>query len=71
VTEKPSRLITTSKLYQTTAVLHLMIPLLVLCGALAILAIFLIVRAIVHLRHYDRLLTELKRGHPTLGQWLD
>ena len=48
-----------------------MIPLLALCGALAALAVFLILRVLTHLRHYDRLLSELKRQDPTLGQWLD
>jgi hypothetical protein len=66
-----SLLIATSKLYQTTQVLHLMIPLLVLCGVLAVVAIFLIVRSLAHLRHYDRLLSELKRRDPALGRLLD
>jgi hypothetical protein len=63
-----SLLIATSKLYQSQAVWHLMIPLLVLCAGLIVLSIVLVVRALRNLRRYDRLLHELKLRHPVLSE---
>ncbi|MCP5536880.1 MAG: hypothetical protein H7A51_11700 [Akkermansiaceae bacterium] len=66
-----SLLIATAKSYQDQSVIHLLLPLLIICAALIVLAIFLIAQAIRHLRHYEQLLYELKKSHPVLGKLID
>ena len=61
-------LIATVKSYQSEKVGHLMIPVLIICAALILLAVALIIRALIHLHHYDRLLRELKKQHLVLGK---
>ena len=64
-------LIATAKSYQNEAILHLLIPALCICAGLILLAVILIVRALLHLRHYDQLLHQLKKAHPLLGSLID
>lgn len=66
-----SALIATSKLYDVADIIHLLIPLLVLCAGLVVLAIFLIVRSLVHLRRYDGIILKLKRSHGKLAEFID
>jgi len=66
-----SLLIATARLYQNESILHLLLPLLVICGALITLSVYLIVLALRHLHHYDQLLRELKKAHPILGSLID
>src|SRR5438093_6811479 len=58
-----SVLIATSKYYDVLKVLHFLVPLLALNAALIGLAAYLILHAIVRIRHYDRQIKELKRQH--------
>src|ERR1035437_10811279 len=51
-----SVLITTSKLYQIHEVLHLLVPLPFLNFGLVVLGVYLITRAVRHIRHYDCLI---------------
>ena len=51
--------------------MHLLIPVLIVCGGLIILSVYLIVRALRHIYRYDRLLDELRRGNPTLGKLIN
>ena len=64
-------LIATFKLYQDSPIQHLIIPLLIICGALVILAIYLIARALMNISHYDKLLHELKKDHEILKDLMD
>jgi uncharacterized membrane protein YidH (DUF202 family) len=65
-----SLLVATSKYYEPSRVLHLLLPLLALSAALAILGAFLVVRSIRHIRRYDRLILRLKREHSILAEYL-
>jgi hypothetical protein len=66
-----SALIATSRLYDAVEVVHLLVPLLVFCVGLALLAVFLIVKSLIRLRHYDRVIRELKRSHSRLSAFID
>ena len=66
-----SVLITTSKYYNIGQVLHFLLPLLVLCGLLVVLGVYLVGRAIVKLRHYDRMIKTLKSRHGQLREFVD
>ena len=66
-----SVLIATSRFYETSAVLHWLVPLLLLNAALVLLGTYLIVTAIRRIRHYNRLIDEFKRRNTRLAQLLD
>ena len=66
-----SVLIATSKYYNVLQVIHLLVPLLVLCAGLVILGSYLIIRSINRIRHYDRLIFELKREHSKIAEFID
>jgi uncharacterized membrane protein YidH (DUF202 family) len=55
-----SILIATSKYYNPGKVLHLLIPVLLICLGLVVLAIYLIVRAVKKLQAAEHLINELK-----------
>jgi uncharacterized membrane protein YidH (DUF202 family) len=55
-----SVLIATSKYYDIIYVLHLMIPLGILIFALIVFGTYLIISSIIRMRHYDRLINEIK-----------
>jgi uncharacterized membrane protein YidH (DUF202 family) len=61
-----SVLIATSKSYQLHAVLHWLVPLLLLNVGLIALGIYLITHAFRRIHHYDRLIDEFKRKHSRL-----
>jgi len=66
-----SVLIATSKFYNFSNVLHLIIPLFILCVILILLGFYLIIRAIIKIRHYDRIINDLKRKHNSLSEIID
>jgi uncharacterized membrane protein YidH (DUF202 family) len=66
-----SVLIATSKSYELHQVIGWLVPLLALNLGLVALGIYLIARAIAHIRHYDRLIDKLKRKHGKLAELLD
>lgn len=55
-----SVLIATSKYYDVVQVIHLLVPLLVVCAGVVVLDSYLIIRSINRTRQYDRLIFELK-----------
>jgi uncharacterized membrane protein YidH (DUF202 family) len=65
-----SLLIATSRYYDVVHVLHLILPLAVLCVALLVLGTHLVVRALRQLRNYDRLIHRLKTQHSKIGKFL-
>lgn len=65
-----SVLIATSRSYHLLDVLQWLVPLLLLNLGLVVLAVYLVVRALRKLRHYDRLIQEFKRKHSRLQQLL-
>ena len=66
-----SVLVATSKYYQPDHVLHFLIPLLLLNGALVALGCFLVFHSVKRIRHYDRSIKELKRKHSAIAPFLD
>ncbi len=66
-----SVLIATSRQYEAAAVLHWLVPLLLLNGGLIVLGTYLIATAIRRLRHYNRLIDEFKRRNTRLARLLD
>lgn len=64
-------LIATSRYYEVLKVLPLIIPLGVILAALIVLGNYLIIRALRHIHHYDRLIVQLKTCHSKLSRFLD
>ena len=65
-----SVLVATSKSYQTTEVLHWLVPLVLLNIGLVGLGVYLITIAVRRIRRYDRLREELKLKHGRLRELL-
>jgi uncharacterized membrane protein YidH (DUF202 family) len=66
-----SVLIATSKFYDVLNVLHFLVPLGALNLALIVFGAHLIIRSIIRMRHYDRLIHEIKLKHSLIGQFID
>jgi len=66
-----SLLIVTSKYYDIIQVMHLFLPLMVLCTILSVLGAYLIIRSIVRIHHYDRLIKDLKHKYSLLAELVD
>jgi uncharacterized membrane protein YidH (DUF202 family) len=66
-----SLLIATSKFYDAFHVLHWLIPLMLLNVALLFLGAYLIIRSLVRIHHYDRLIKEIKLKHSAVAEFLD
>jgi uncharacterized membrane protein YidH (DUF202 family) len=66
-----SVLIATSKYYDILQVIHLIIPLLAICGILICLGSYLIIRATIRMRHHDNLILQLKRKHRWIAEFVD
>ncbi|MEO8444896.1 MAG: hypothetical protein ABI567_07830 [Gammaproteobacteria bacterium] len=65
-----SALIATSKYYDPLNVLGLLVPVMLINAGLVLLGGYLVIRAIRHIHHADRLLADLKQSHPTLAPYL-
>jgi uncharacterized membrane protein YidH (DUF202 family) len=66
-----SFLIVTSRFYDATRVAHLFFPVVALCIVLALIGTYLIIRAVIKLHHYDRMMKKLKSKHSILSELLD
>jgi len=66
-----SVLIATSKYYDVLQVLHLLIPLGMLIIVLIAFGIYLIVRSVIRMRHYDRLIRSIKLKHSIISDFVD
>jgi hypothetical protein len=66
-----SVLIATSKFYNVIHVMHLLVPLLVICAALVFLGSYLIIRSLVRLHRYDQLILDIKRKHSQIAEFID
>ncbi|GAB4342750.1 MAG: hypothetical protein Kow0099_20540 [Candidatus Abyssubacteria bacterium] len=64
-------LIAFSRYYDVAHNLPLIIPLVFMCLALFVFGAFMLVRALVRIRHQDRLLERLKQRDPELKEMLD
>lgn len=66
-----SLLIATSKYYDVLNVLHFLIPLGILNFALILFGVYLIVRSLIQMRHYDRHIKDIKRSHSIIGKFIE
>ena len=66
-----SVLIATSKYYDVIHVLHFLVPLGILNFTLIVFGAYLIIRSIIRMRHYDRLIHEIKLKHSVIGKFID
>jgi uncharacterized membrane protein YidH (DUF202 family) len=66
-----SALVATSKYYDFSKVIHLMIPLLAICAGMITLGAYLVIRAIIRIKHYDRVIKKMKKENTVLSQFLD
>ncbi len=66
-----SVLIATSKSYELHKVMLWLVPLMLLNLGLIALVVYLVMRAVVRIRHYDGLIDKLKRKHSRLAELLD
>jgi uncharacterized membrane protein YidH (DUF202 family) len=64
-------LIATSRYYEVLHVLYLIIPLVTVCAGLIAVGGYLIVRSLVHIRRYDRMIEQLKQRHSEIAELLD
>lgn len=66
-----SFLIATSRYYDAIHVLHLLIPLGILMISLIGFGAYLIIRSIIRMHHYDRLIHDIKTAHSVIGKFID
>lgn len=66
-----SLLVATSRYYEIPQVLHFLLPLLILCALLVFLGSYLIVRSIVRIHRYDRLIRKIKQKHSAIAEFID
>ena len=66
-----SFLIVTSKYYDVTHIIRLLLPLMIINAALVILGIYLIIRSIVSIHHHDRHIKELKLRYSLIADIVD
>ncbi len=66
-----SVLIATSKYYDVLNVLVFFVPLAVLNLAMIIFGIYLIIRSIIRMHHYDSLIHEIKLKHRLIGHFME
>jgi len=66
-----SVLIATSKFYDVINVIPFLIPLGALNLALMVFGIYLIIRSIIRMRHYDSLIHAIKLKHRIIGEFIE
>jgi hypothetical protein len=66
-----SLLIATSRYYDVVHVLPLIAPVIAMCAALTLVGSYLIIRAIIRLRHHDRHIVSLKRKHSKIAEFME
>lgn len=66
-----SVLVATSKYYDFIHVLHMIIPLLIICAALIALGTYLIIRSIIKIHHYDHIILEIKKKDSQIAEFIE
>lgn len=66
-----SVLIATSRYYDVIHVLHLLVPLGILNFVLLLFGAYLIIRSLIRMHNYDRLIHEIKMKHSVIGEFID
>ncbi|UCG89359.1 MAG: hypothetical protein JSW71_09025 [Gemmatimonadota bacterium] len=62
-------LIATSRYYDFLETYHLLVPLLILCAGLTILAVYLVHRSVLRIRKQDALINRIKQEDPALADF--
>ena len=65
-----SVLVATSRYYDSDKVMGFLIALMVLNFGLVVLGAYLIIHALLKIRHYDALIREIKRKHSAIAEFL-
>src|SRR5438105_755214 len=65
-----SVLIATSRYYDALKVLHFLVPLLALNAGLVGLGAYLVIHSVLRVRHYDRMIKELKLQHSAIAEFI-
>ena len=65
-----SVLIATSEYYDIIHVMHWLVPLLLICSGLVFLGAYLVIKAILKMHQYDRLILEIKRKHSKISEFI-
>ncbi|MFT4840419.1 MAG: uncharacterized membrane protein YidH (DUF202 family) [Planctomycetota bacterium] len=65
-----SALIATSKLYDASTMAHLLIPVLLACVLLLALGLYLMIRAVIRIHRYDRMLRLLQTKNDRMAELL-
>jgi len=63
-------LIATSRYYEFLDTYHLLIPLLILCGGLVVLAVYLVHRSMLRIRKQDELINKIKQKDHRIAEFL-
>ena len=66
-----SVLIATSRLYNVEHVLYLLIPVSLINALLVILGMYLVIKSLIRLRHYEEMISHLKRKHGVVAEFID
>lgn len=66
-----SVMVATSKYYDFIHVMHLIVPLLLMCAALIFLGSYLIIKSMVRMRRYDRIILSIKKKYSHIAEFLD
>jgi uncharacterized membrane protein YidH (DUF202 family) len=66
-----SVLIATSKLYNPDKVLYFLIPVSLINSLLVILGTYLVVRSLIRIRRYEKMILHLKRKHSVVAEFID
>ena len=64
-------LIATSRMYVVSETLPLLIPVLAVCAGLLVLGTYIVTRAVLRMRHYDRMMRAMKVRHTRLAEFVD
>lgn len=66
-----SILIATSRYYDVLGVMNLIVPLMILNAILVVVGFYLMIQSARRMRHYDRLIRELKERHRSVANLID
>ena len=66
-----SVLVATSKYYDFIQVLHMIIPLLIICAALVALGTYLIIRSMIKIHRYDNIILEIKKKDSQIAEFIE
>jgi uncharacterized membrane protein YidH (DUF202 family) len=64
-------LVATSRYYEILEVLHLFIAVMLINTMLLALGAYLVIRAIIKLRREDRMISDIKRKHSVIAEFID